>query len=218
MNKSKFTFLIDICLFVCIMLIASIGFLINYTLIPGKESVQVYDKNVNLFLWGLDRHEYGTIHLYLGFIFIVLLILHIVLHWKMIVRMYHQLISSPGLRKTSVGALIIVSIFLMIFPFAVNPTIVERGAEKDRYGIRYEQSNPSKQNKISGSNDIGVRGFMTLQQVAKDYNISMNVLIDQLDLPVTDKVADIKLGRLKRRYDFTISELKKIIRDYSNSQ
>ena len=58
------------------------GFLIKYTLISGQERWDVYGRKVELYLLGLDRHQWGMIHLILGFVLMGLLIAHIVFHWK----------------------------------------------------------------------------------------------------------------------------------------
>ncbi|MCD6571409.1 MAG: hypothetical protein J7L53_11955 [Deltaproteobacteria bacterium] len=54
MNKAKLNFIIDIFMFICMMLIASIGFLIKFTLIPGREAWEIYGRNVGIrwIRWG----------------------------------------------------------------------------------------------------------------------------------------------------------------------
>tara|TARA_R110002033_G_scaffold38827_3_gene78300 strand:+ start:2890 stop:3105 length:216 start_codon:yes stop_codon:yes gene_type:complete len=49
--------------------VVGIGFLIKYTLISGKERNVIYGKNVELSLFGMDRHEWGYIHLVIAFVF-----------------------------------------------------------------------------------------------------------------------------------------------------
>ena len=111
-------------MFICMTLIVSIGFLMKFTLIPGKERWEIYGKKVDLLLFGMDRHQWGTIHLYIGFILIVLLVLHIFLNWKMIVTLYNKLITAPKTRKVCFWILIVLSIFLMVSPFIVSPKVV----------------------------------------------------------------------------------------------
>ena len=130
MNRAKLNFIIDIFMFICMMLVANIGFLIKFTLIPGREARKIYGRNVDLFLFGMDRHQWGTLHLYIGFILLGLLVVHLLLHWKMIRTLYRQLIPSPKIRKRGCWIFVIVSIFLMVFPFLVNPKAVDRGSRK----------------------------------------------------------------------------------------
>jgi len=81
------------------MIIVGLGLLMKYNLIPGNQRWIKYGRNVDLYLFGLDRHQWGTIHLILGYILIGLLVLHLILHWKVIMRMYRQLIQKIQLRR-----------------------------------------------------------------------------------------------------------------------
>ncbi|MBU0567408.1 DUF4405 domain-containing protein, partial [bacterium] len=83
-DKSKVNFVIDALMFLCMMAITGTGFLMKFVLIPGQERWVKYGRNVELLLLGIDRHEWGAIHLVLGFILLGLLVIHIILHWKMI--------------------------------------------------------------------------------------------------------------------------------------
>jgi len=228
MNKSKLNFIIVIFMFICMTLIASIGFLIKFTLIPGKESWKIYGKNVDLLLFGMDRHEWGTVHLYIGFVLLGLLILHIYSHWKMIVGLYRKLIASPKVRKISFLIFMAVSIFLIVFPFAVSPKVVERESGKGHYNIQNGSENRIKQhqNKIQSNSyekytpsgiAIEVRGFMTLTDVAQKYNVSINILIDQLGIPKSAGLSVQQLGRLRKIYDFRMTDVEKIIYEYRKS-
>ena len=77
LKKTKINFTIDSLMLIVMMAIAGIGFLMKFILIPGKERWLVYGTNVELYWLGLDRHEWGTIHLWLGYILLFLLVLWI---------------------------------------------------------------------------------------------------------------------------------------------
>ncbi|MDD2549271.1 MAG: hypothetical protein PHD00_04150, partial [Bacteroidales bacterium] len=62
-DRAKINLVVDIILFLLLMGMAGIGFLIKYTLLSGEKRNLLYGKNVNLELLGLDRHQWGTIHL-----------------------------------------------------------------------------------------------------------------------------------------------------------
>lgn len=232
MNKSKLNFIIDIFMFICMTLIASIGFLIKFILIPGRESWEIYGKNVDLLLFGMDRHQWGTIHLYIAFILLALLVLHIFLHWKMIVGLYHKLITSPKIRKISFWIFMSVFIFLIVFPFAVNPKVVDRGLGKGHYNTRKGNENGIKttikqhENKLQNNSHekytasgiaIEVRGFMTLTDVAQKYNVPINILIAQLGIPKSAGLSVQQLGRLRKIYNFKMTDVEKIIYAYRKS-
>ncbi len=124
-NKSKLNFTIDIIMFVTLMAIAGIGFLIKYVLIPGFKRNEIYGKDVELFYGGLDRHQWGRIHLIISFVFLFLLLLHIVFHWKQIVSLSRRLIPVKYTRYFMVFSLLIVSLLLGLAPLFVQPQIQE---------------------------------------------------------------------------------------------
>ena len=84
-NKTKINLVIDSTMLLVLMTIAGLGFLIKFVLIPGYKRNAFYQGDVELYFMGLTRHEWGRIHLLLGFVLLFLLLLHIILHWYMIV-------------------------------------------------------------------------------------------------------------------------------------
>ena len=123
MNKSKINLIIDALLFLCVMAITGIGLLMKYVLLPGKETAAVYGRKVDLFLFGMDRHAWGTIHFIIACVFLGLLTAHIVLHWNMIVSVYRRLIGSAVARRIVAITIFISGIFLVVSPFFVKPEI-----------------------------------------------------------------------------------------------
>ena len=139
MKKSKLNLVIDALLLLCIAAIAGIGLLMKYILLPGYRRWEIYERNVDLFFWGLDRHEWGTIHLIIGFVFLTLLILHVVLHWDLIVGIYRKLIPNGFVRSVVTVVLICLTILLLTFSFFVSPEVQKhglgRGAGQRQHGM-----------------------------------------------------------------------------------
>lgn len=131
-NKSKTNFVIDALMFLFMMAIAGIGFFMKFILIPGKERWVKYGRNVELYLFGMDRHEWGTIHLILGLTLLGLLVLHIVLHWKMILNLYRCLIGSHIARKIIASVFIIACLILLISPLIIKLEVQELGRGEGR--------------------------------------------------------------------------------------
>ena len=94
MQKSVLNFSINATMTLCMSAIVGIGFLIKYTLISGQERWGIYGRNVEISLLGMDRHQWGMLHLILGFILLGLLVAHIILHWKIITNVYKKLLKS----------------------------------------------------------------------------------------------------------------------------
>jgi hypothetical protein len=130
MKKSKLNLVIDALLLLCIAAMTGIGLLMKYVLVPGYQRWDIYGRNVELFFWGFDRHYWGTIHLIIGLIFLVLLVLHVVLHWALIVGIYRKLIPNGFVRCIVTILLICMTILLLAFPLFVSPEVREHGLGK----------------------------------------------------------------------------------------
>ncbi|GJQ23140.1 MAG: hypothetical protein HBSAPP01_09300 [Candidatus Brocadia sapporoensis] len=125
MDKSKINLVIDALMFLCVMAMTGIGLLMKFVLLPGKDTWAVYGRKVELFLFGMERHQWGTIHLIIAFIFLGFLALHILLHWKMVLSLYSRLIVSKKARRIIAIVIVIAGLFFVIFPFIVKPEVQE---------------------------------------------------------------------------------------------
>jgi hypothetical protein len=122
-NNTKLNLSIDIIMFIVMMIIAGIGFMIKYVLVPGFKRNEIYGKDVELYFWGLDRHQWGTIHLILSFTFLFLLLFHIILHWTMIKCIYRKLIPKDTARTSLTASFIVLSAVFVIGPLFIKPEI-----------------------------------------------------------------------------------------------
>jgi len=123
--------------------LAIIGIVIRYTLIPGSERWEKYGENVELRIMGMDRHQWGLVHLAIGLLLVGLLVLHLVLHWKQIVCMVKMLIPNTAFRMVSVTIVLTLSTFIALSPLYVVPEIGE-----PIYGRRGQKEGQNKYNHI----------------------------------------------------------------------
>lgn len=120
-DRGKINLVIDLLMFIDFALIGGIGFLIKYTLPPGRERILKYGENTELFFLGLDRHQWGTIHLTAAYVIIGLLVLHVVFHWGTIKVLVRKTVPSLRLRWALVTGFVILATGLLLFSFAVKP-------------------------------------------------------------------------------------------------
>lgn len=243
-NKAKLDFIIDIIMFVVLMAIAGLGFLIKWVLVPGFKRNQVYGKDVELYFWGLDRHEWGSIHLILSFTLLFLLILHLIFHWRQILCIYRSMVSSRPVRSLLTVFLIFLTLILAIVPLFIHPEVDEyaagHGREREHYPGRFhEERNIPPQSTIiedketgaeiqndetpvgkteakrretkmyESYEDIEVFGYMTLNEVSRKYNVPAEELAKCINVPVS--MANERLGRLRKQYDFHMDDLRLFI-------
>lgn len=244
MKKSTANFIINAILFLCMAAITGIGFLIKYVLIPGSERWEKYGQNVELSVWGMDRHEWAYIHLIIGFVILALVVLHIVLHWSMVICVYHRLFKKKAIYRFLSIAFIALGIVIMVVPFFMEAQVSEHGeGRNEKQGVRREVERKEKKNthKNIASNkteekqelksqaqqeehrkemkhehdksSLDIRGYMTLSEISKKYHISTETLKSELGIPKS-KSNNEKLGKLKKTYDFKMSDIEEIINKY----
>jgi glucan phosphoethanolaminetransferase (alkaline phosphatase superfamily) len=138
MNKPKLRFVIQALMFLCLMALAGIGLLMEFVLIPGREKIVKYGQNVRLSFLGLDRNDWGDVHLYIALIFLALLAIHLTLHWKKIVGLYEKMIPDQKRRNLIALAFLLISVILIYFAFLINPEVRETGRGGGRYGIQQQ--------------------------------------------------------------------------------
>jgi hypothetical protein len=127
MQKSKLNFVIDATMFLCLMAMAGLGFLMKYILPPGREVVARYGRSLYLSWLGWDRHDWGDIHLYLAFTLLILLTLHVILHWQQILGLFQRVVPDPRRRHRIALIFLLLSLLLIYFPFLITPDSKARG-------------------------------------------------------------------------------------------
>ena len=272
MMKNRINFIIDALLFFTLSLMAGLGFLIEWTLIPGRRIPEVYNANVELYLWGLDRHQWGTIHLIVAFVFLFLIVLHIILHLKPIRSMYRKLIQNQKVRGMVSAFFLILSLICIVFAFIVHIDVVPFERGQGRHGEHYIETSPpettadadpsSEMPRVRGSEDsapdrtavnrspdvekaaasdadarprrrataqddaerhsrnesehivgIEINGTMSLAEVCRSYDIPLDSLKRFLGVPRHTSSGE-RLGRLRRIYDFYMSDIEQYIDSY----
>lgn len=130
MRKSIINFSINALMTLCMSAIIGIGFLIKYRLVSGQERWEVYGRNVELYFFGMDRHQWGMLHLILGFVLLGLLIIHIIFHWKVVTTVFERIIKEPLVKKVVVLVFVILCTLMLVFPFFITPEIdpIKRGS------------------------------------------------------------------------------------------
>ena len=181
MSKSKINFLIDSLMFLCMSAIAGIGFLMKLVLIPGEDRWIKYGKNVELYVFNLDRHQWGTVHLVVALVLLGLLLLHIILHWKLIVGLFSKLITNKSARKLITIVFVFIIAFLFLFSFLIKPEMGEI--------IRGQGRQVTDENIISETETTDIHDN---KPIIKDDNIIIEEIDDKKEV-VKDKISKSKL-------------------------
>ncbi len=238
-EKTKINLIIDAIMLVVLMLMVGLGFLIKWVLLPGYQRSALYEGDVELYYMGLTRHDWGTIHLWLSLFFLFLMLLHIILHWKMIGCIFRQMVARKKTRRVIAVCLGIVSLFFGLAPLFVNPEVTEMprshihahrsGRISNRAQTLFpdpipsasfeEQSNeksmvtdPKDKKHVDQEHayeELELSGSMTLLEVARKHSIPADELTRALHIPSYESRE--RIGRLRKQYGFEMEELKDII-------
>ena len=220
MKRTDLNISIDILMFIVMMPVVGIGFLIKYVLLSGVDRNLVYGNDVDLLFWGMDRHQWGSVHLYLSFVLIFLLILHLIFHWKMMLGLVKNMIKSKVSRILVAIGLPLVVLLFAIVPLFLKPEVKEgvthhghalqqEQLEKTRLLEPIEHTSSSHFLEKHHASGIELNGRMTINDVAKVYVVSAQELCEEIGVPIDE--ANVTFGRLKRQYAFDLDELRTFI-------
>ncbi len=101
MRRTTLNFIVDLIGFVDLLLLAATGALMKWVLPPGSGGGHGYgfrrgrDPGDIKDLLGLDRHDWGDIHFILALLFLILILLHLILHWTWIKTCFKSFFSRP---------------------------------------------------------------------------------------------------------------------------
>ncbi len=229
--KQKINFIIDGLMFLLIAAISGLGFLIKYILVPGEIRTAKFGRFVDLYFLGLDRHEWGSIHLILAFIMIAFLILHIILHWPQVKGIYRKLIFKSSTRWVLTIIFCVICFFCFMFPFLV-PIEIREAAAGEGHHHHSKQSighietenvqdtaNTLKQDEADAHRshahhvNIDIAGSMTLGQIASEYHVPVDALLSGLKIE-RSHASGTRLGYLRKRYGFDMNDVAEVITKY----
>lgn len=121
MKRSSWMLLIDAVAFVSFLFLIATGLLIRYVLPAGSGQIEGYGagwraaaRPVSL-VWGLSRHEWGTIHFVVSVVFLVVIAAHLFIHWRGIAAG----IRGKGCRESRLQAAIGVGALVGLLALAI---------------------------------------------------------------------------------------------------
>jgi len=258
-SKTKTNFIVDLLMFLFLAAMTGIGLMMKYVLIPGQDRWLIYGRNVELYVFNLDRHQWGTVHLIVSLTMLALLALHIILHWKAVIAQFKSWFSGKNLRTVLTILFVIICFILVFIPTRINPEIedfeggrgrfyqdrnnleeqvpIEKNTNRTLQSLREEaeelaetgesevittESGIPVDDQASDTHEehdtsIDVQGFMTLKEVAERYQVPADHIKSKLDIPQSISVNE-KLGRLRRTYSFTMSDVRDIIIEFKERE
>ena len=127
-NKKKLIIFVDILAFISFVFVVSTGVLMRYVLPHGSgKSIEII---------GMSRHEWGALHFYITVIFLIILAMHLLLHWRFIRKIFHGKVKEAGISRLVLGLIGLLAILaLAAAPFIAPQEYSEkpRGYQHNNY-------------------------------------------------------------------------------------
>jgi len=125
-KRSSLNFAIDYLLALTFCAMGGLGILLLTAVPPTRLLRDSGIADQRVLLWGLDRHQWGFIHLMLALLFMVLLLAHIYFHWPQISCLYQRWTKGNTARRVVTGPLFILLCLLLLgIPCLLKPTLQE---------------------------------------------------------------------------------------------
>lgn len=87
MQRTLVNLLVDLAVAFVMLGMLLTGYVIKFPLPPGT--------NKDWMLWGMTRHQWGEIHFWISTVLLVLIVIHVCLHWNWIVTVVRQRLGLP---------------------------------------------------------------------------------------------------------------------------
>lgn len=122
MNRTLANVIIDLAAALLFVGMIATGYVLRFPVPPGTNRI--------LTLWGLTRHQWGTVHFWISLSLLSVIAIHLVLHWKWVVTVVGKrlrLVTKPHPSMARSG-MIVVGVFILafaLFAFAVHSGVKE---------------------------------------------------------------------------------------------
>ena len=127
MKKSNLIALIDISAFIGFIFVVSTGVL-DALRTTAYEVANLYK------YFGMSRHEWGDIHFYITLIFLVILSIHLFLHWKFIRNIFRGKIKNADTSRLFLGAVALLAVLALAAAPFVAPKEQSNVTQGHQYG------------------------------------------------------------------------------------
>ena len=205
MKRNTLNFIVDLITFLVMWGLITTGLLMKYVLPPGTGH--------RLAVSGMTRHDWGEVHFWLAVSACALALVHVWLHWQWVCATTRRLLTrseSEGPTKSKapraawgIGLIMVmvgVTVGLLLLANEGITEITQPGRDDDH---GQAQSTVESHDPEHGA----IRGSITLAEVARIKNMSLDELRRRLGLP-KDTPGNERIGRLGRDYGFTVPDVR----------
>lgn len=132
MNRTLINIVIDLIAAFLFLGMLATGYLLRFPLPPGSNKTHV--------LWGLTRHEWGDIHFWISLGLLLIMLLHLALHWNWIVTVIGKRCGlvkdkQPSLLRCGVWTLVGLAVICGAFAWIVEQNVQTLDSPRRVHGV-----------------------------------------------------------------------------------
>lgn len=217
MSRTSLNAAIDTIAYAGFVFLGTTGLMLRYELPPGSGRLHgmgsgagAADRDITT-VWGLTRHEWGSIHYWVALGLMAVLAVHLVLHWKWIVCVLkgkpHTDVSG-GRFALGIAGLVLVTL-LATTPLVAPSQTTSRSKLVEPPSTRADKDTGNAI-EVESADAETIRGFMTLEEIARQTSVPVAAILERLNLP-RDTAASEQVGRLLRAHNLDMQDLRRAV-------
>jgi hypothetical protein len=227
MSRTALNAIVDAVAYAGIVVLATTGLMLRWQMPPGSGGLHgmgfgsgegAGSRPVTV-VWGLSRHEWGSIHYWIALVVMGVLAVHLVLHWKWIVCVLRGKPHSDvsGGRFTLGVAGLVLATLLAVAPL-ITPAQTAPRSELLKNPTGDQQTDlGSPEEGVESSGAETIRGFMTLEEVSRQSGVPVSEILQRLALP-PDTAPSEQVGRLLRTHGLDMPDLRRAVEQNESVQ
>lgn len=227
MSRTTLNAIVDAVAYAGIVVLATTGLMLHWQMPPGSGGLHgmgagsgagAGSRPVTV-VWGLSRHEWGSIHYWIALGLMGVLAVHLVLHWKWIVCVLrgkpHSDVSG-GRFALGVAGLVLVTLLAAAPLLTPAQTAPRSELLKSPSGNQQTDLGGTEEG-VEPSDAETIRGFMTLEKVTRQSGVPVSEILQRLALP-PDTAPSEQVGRLLRTNGLDMPDLRRVIEQKESVQ
>jgi len=218
MSRTALNAIVDAVAYAGLVALATTGLMLRFQMPPGSGGLHGMGSGAGAgsrpvtVVWGLSRHEWGSVHYWIALVLMAVLAGHLILHWKWIVcvlRGKPHADVSGGRFALGIAGLVLVTL-LAASPL-LSPAQTTPRSELLKSPDGEQQTDLGGPERDVESSDVeSIRGFMTLEEVASQSGVPVSDILQRLGLP-PDTTPSEQVGRLLRTHGLDMSKLRQAV-------
>ena len=208
MRKYQRDFVLNSLVFTLFVLLVATGALMKFVLPKGSGE--------SLAVWGLGRHDWGSVHFWIAVGLLSAIALHLLFHWSWISAVVRGRPRELGARRVKLGLVAVAALLAVAVAPLVSPVRqTGKPAEREMEAQTAPAAAPAvaKAEVCPAPTGAEIHGTMSLEQVARAGGVPVEHLIRQLRLPAGVSRTE-PLRQLTGAHGFTMDDVRRIVTDY----